>query len=43
MMHEIGREPTPEELAERLHHAAGQGAQGAEDRQRACLARNPDR
>ena len=34
MMHEIGREPTPEELAERLSHAARQGAQGPEDRER---------
>jgi RNA polymerase primary sigma factor len=32
MLHEIGREPTPEELAEALD-AAGKGAQGSEDRQ----------
>jgi RNA polymerase sigma factor (sigma-70 family) len=28
MLHEIGREPTPEELAEKLGHAAREGAQG---------------
>jgi RNA polymerase primary sigma factor len=43
MLHEIGREPTPEELAEKLHDAAREGAQGSEDRQGADLARNPDR
>ena len=43
MLHEIGREPTPEELAEKLAHAAGEGAQGAEDRQGADLPRNADR
>jgi len=43
MLHEIGREPTPEELAEKLGHAAREGPQGAEDRQGADLARDPDR
>ena len=38
MLHEIGREPTPEELAEKLGHAAREGAQGPEDRQGADLA-----
>jgi RNA polymerase primary sigma factor len=38
MLHEIGREPTPEELAEKLGHAAREGAQGDEDRQGADLA-----
>ena len=33
MLHEIGREPTPEELARQAAHAAGKGAQGAQDRQ----------
>jgi RNA polymerase sigma factor (sigma-70 family) len=43
MMHEIGREPTPEELAERLHMPLGQGPQGSQDRQGAGVARNADR
>jgi RNA polymerase primary sigma factor len=42
MLHEIGREPTPEELAEKLGHAAGEDPQGSEDRQGADLAGNPD-
>ncbi len=37
MLHEIGREPTPEELAEKLSDAAGKSAQGDEDRQGADL------
>jgi RNA polymerase sigma factor (sigma-70 family) len=41
MLHEIGREPTPEELAENWD-AAGEGPQGAEDRERADLAGNAD-
>ena len=40
MLNEIGREPTPEELAEKLRHAAGEGAQGSQDRQGAALARD---
>ncbi len=40
MLHEIGREPTPEELAEKVGDAAGKGPQGAEDRQGADLPRN---
>ena len=43
MLHEIGREPTPEELAEKLAHAAGESAQGPEDRQGADQPGNPDR
>ena len=43
MLHEIGREPTPEELAEKLVDAAGEGPQGAENRQGADQPRNPDR
>jgi RNA polymerase primary sigma factor len=42
MLHEIGREPTPEELAEKLADAARESAQGAQDRQGTDLARNPD-
>ena len=42
MLHEIGREPTPEELAEKLVDAAGEGPQGPEDRQGADQPRNPD-
>jgi RNA polymerase primary sigma factor len=41
MLHEIGREPTPEELAEKLADAARQGAQGPQDRQGADLASKP--
>jgi RNA polymerase primary sigma factor len=41
MLHEIGREPTPEELAEKLAMPLEKGAQGPEDRQGADLARNP--
>ncbi len=46
MLNEIGREPTPEELAENSHarretrHAAGEGAQGSENRERAAVAGN---
>ena len=43
MLHEIGREPTPEELSRKARHAAGEGAQGPQDRQGADLPRNPDR
>ena len=43
MLHEIGREPTPEELAQKLQIAARKGAKGAQDRQGADLTRNPDR
>ena len=42
-LHETGREPTPEELAERLSHAARKGPQGDEDRQGTDQPRNPDR
>jgi RNA polymerase sigma factor (sigma-70 family) len=42
MLHEIGREPTPEELAEKLD-AAGKGPQGDEDRQGTDFLGNPDR
>ena len=42
MLHEIGREPTPEELAEKLVDAAGEGPQGAENRQGADQPRNAD-
>ena len=41
MMHEIGREPTPEELAEKLSMHAREGAQGDEDRQGADQPRDP--
>ena len=43
MLHEIGREPTPEELAETSGHAAGEGAQGSEDRQGADQPRDAHR
>ncbi len=43
MLHEIGREPTPEELAEKLADAAGKSAEGAEDRQGADQPRDADR
>ncbi len=43
MLHEIGREPTPEELAEKLAMPLGKGPQGPEDRQGADQPRNPDR
>ena len=42
-LHEQGREPTPEEMAERLSHAAREGPQGDEDRQGADQPRDPDR
>ena len=43
MLHEIGREPTPEELSEKLQMPLGQGPQGAEDRQGADQPRDADR
>ncbi len=42
-LHEEGREPTPEEMAQRLSMPLGEGAQGDEDRQGADLPRNADR
>jgi RNA polymerase primary sigma factor len=41
MLHEIGREPTPEELAEKAPDAAGKGPQGDEDRQGTDLLETP--
>ncbi len=38
MLHEIGREPTPGGARRKARHAAGEGAQGPEDRQGADLA-----
>jgi RNA polymerase sigma factor (sigma-70 family) len=43
MLHEIGREPTPEELAEKAADAAGKGPQGDEDRQGADFLGNAHR
>ncbi len=43
MLNEIGREPTPEELAEKLGMPLGEGPQGPQDRQRAAVARNARR
>ena len=43
MLNEIGREPTPEELAEKLGMPLGEGSQSSEDRQGAALARNARR
>ena len=43
ILHEIGREPTPEEVAEKTRHAFGEGAQGAQDRQGAIVAGDADR
>ncbi len=43
MLHEIGREPTPGGAGRAHGDAAGEGAQGAEDRQGADLPGNPDR
>ena len=43
MLHEIGREPTPEELSRKARHAAGESAQGAQDRQGADQPRDADR
>jgi RNA polymerase primary sigma factor len=43
MLHEIGREPTPEELGRKARHAARKSAQGAEDRQGADQPRNAHR
>ena len=43
MLNEIGREPTPEELAEKLGMPLGEGAQSSQDRQGAALARNAGR
>ncbi len=43
MLNEIGREPTPEELAEKLGMPLGEGAQGPQDRQGAVVARDADR
>ena len=41
MLHEMGREATPEELAERWQHAFGKGPQGDENRQGADQSGNP--
>ena len=41
MLHEIGREPTPEELAEKLQMPLGEGPQGDENRQGADLLETP--
>ncbi len=38
MLNEIGREPTPEELAEKLGMPLGEGAQGPQDREGAAVA-----
>ena len=43
MLNEIGREPTPEELAEKLGMPLGEGAQGSQNRQGAALARDAHR
>ena len=43
LVQELGREPTPEEIAEKMELPARQGPQGPEDRQGADLARDPDR
>ncbi len=43
MLNEIGREPTPEELAEKLGMPLGEGAQGPQDRERAAVAGNARR
>ncbi len=42
MLHEIGREPTPEELSEKLAMPLEKGAQGPQDRQGADFTRNAD-
>jgi len=41
MLHEIGREPTPEGAVGKARHAAGKSAQGAQDRQGADLLETP--
>ena len=43
LVQELGREPTPEEIAEQHGAAARQGPQGPQDRQGADLARDADR
>ena len=43
MLHEIGREPTPEELVGKARHAARKSAQGAENRQGADQPGDADR
>jgi RNA polymerase primary sigma factor len=43
MLQEMGREPTPEELAKEDGHAGGQDPQGPEDRQGTDLDGNADR
>jgi DNA-directed RNA polymerase, sigma subunit (sigma70/sigma32) len=43
MLHEIGREPTPEELAEKLGMPLEKVRKDAQDRQGADLAGDPDR
>ena len=43
MLHEIGREPTPEELSRKARDAARESAQGAQDRQGADQPRDADR
>jgi DNA-directed RNA polymerase sigma subunit (sigma70/sigma32) len=43
LLNEIGREPTPEELAEKLGMTLEKDAQGAQDRQGAVVARDAHR
>ena len=43
MLHEIGREPAPEELGRQAGHAAGEGSESSEDRQGADFAGDADR
>ena len=43
MLQDLGREPTPEELAEELDMTPGEGRRGAEVRPRADLAAHPAR
>ena len=43
MLHEIGREPTPEELAEKLAMPVDRSSESAQDRQGADLPRDADR
>ena len=43
MLNEIGREPTAGGIGRKARHAAGEGAQGSQNRQGAAVAGNSDR
>ena len=43
LVQELGREPNPEEIANKMEYPSRKGPQGPEDRQGTHLPRDPDR